>query len=453
MGSATLRDEFGLEAATDCSPCVDAINAYYEAVLAYRPFPAWSVAANQAIEADPRCPMARVLAADCAFCQGDAAKSKELLEQLVQEAKDSEWSWREKKYVEAWKCWVLLGDPVGCYKSLAEVVAKNPSDLFAVKRGHIMGLILGDGQKMLDIVEISAKEYAKADPPPRYLHGMWAFGLEQQGCYQDAERVAKEGLAFERSLGPDAWLDHGLAHALYFQGEKRLEEAEKFLKQRSGTWLKEALHPFLYTHCWWHLALLHCERRNFEASLAIFDERLWPEGPAGLEQGAEPQVQLNALNLLWRLESREQASALPRWARVLEGCRGLSLPKDGSRGSLQHNDLLLDILLIRALAVAKEDSQSLQEFLSATQTHAEEMAKAAAGADGRAEAYGSLARLVADIFRADLPCTEMLDRRAKAREEVWALRPRWGCLGGSEEQRGILIEAVKGPVVCGDPKP
>jgi len=109
--------------------------------------------------------------------------------------------------------------------------------------------------------------------------------------------------------------------------------------------------------------------------------------------------------------------------------------------------------LIRALAVAKEDSQSLQEFLSATQTHAEEMAKAAAGADGRAEAYGSLARLVADIFRADLPCTEMLDRRAKAREEVWALRPRWGCLGGSEEQRGILIEAVKGPVVCGDPKP
>ena len=88
---------------------------------------------------------------------------------------------------------------------------------------------------------------------------------------KDAERVAKEGLAFERSLGPDAWLDHGLAHALYFQGgtriavtrgkplvgflrrsrcfvffagysagEKRLEEAEKFLKQRSGTWLKEA---------------------------------------------------------------------------------------------------------------------------------------------------------------------------------------------------------------------
>ena len=35
---------------------------------------------------------------------------------------------------------------------------------------------------------------------------------------EDAERIAKEGLAFESTLGPDAWLDHGMAHALYFQG-------------------------------------------------------------------------------------------------------------------------------------------------------------------------------------------------------------------------------------------
>eukprot|EP00913_Durusdinium_trenchii_P004143 g3838.t1 len=80
------------------------------------------------------------------------------------------------------------------------------------------------------------------------------------------------------------------------------------------------------------------------------------------------------------------------------------------------------------------------------------MAKGAAGADGRADAYGSLARLVAEIFRPDVQDTsENLDRRAKARDDVWALRPHWGCLGGSVEQRGILLEAVKGPVVCGEP--
>ena len=37
-------------------------------------------------------------------------------------------------------------------------------------------------------------------------------------------------------------------------------------------WNLEALHPFLYTHCWWHLSLLHCERGNYDDCLAIFDE-------------------------------------------------------------------------------------------------------------------------------------------------------------------------------------
>eukprot|EP00434_Breviolum_minutum_P015534 symbB.v1.2.013679.t1/scaffold971.1/size148033/7 len=329
-----------------------------------------------------------------------------------------------------------------------------------------MGLILGDGQKMLDIVETAAKVCGKAVPPPRYFHGMWAFGLEQQGCYQDAEKIAKEGLAYEKSLGPDAWLDHGMAHALYFQGgglislgfrwadlmarlfagEDRLEDAERFLKERSSTWSKEALHPFLYTHCWWHLSLLHCERGNYDDCLAIFDERLWPEGSEG-EQGTDPQVQLNALNLLWRLELR-QASIKPRWQRVLEGCKGLTLPKDDKKGSLQHSDLLLDILLIRGLCIdAKQDPKPLEDFLAATQAHAQEMAKGA-GADGRGDTFGALARLVAEIFRSDLPDTsETTERRAKAREEVWALQAKWGCLGGSVEQRGILLEAVKGPVL------
>ena len=59
-----------------------------------------------------------------------------------------------------------------------------------------MGLILGDGKRILDIVDIAAKA-APTAPPPKFLHGMWAFGLEQQGRYEDAEAKAREGLAFE----------------------------------------------------------------------------------------------------------------------------------------------------------------------------------------------------------------------------------------------------------------
>ena len=80
-----------------------------------------------------------------------------------------------------------------------------------MKRGHIMGLILGDGERMLEILQAVLPA-----PPKRFLHGMLAFALEQQGSYQEAEAVAREGLGLK--LGEDAWLDHALAHALYFQG-------------------------------------------------------------------------------------------------------------------------------------------------------------------------------------------------------------------------------------------
>ena len=113
--------------------------------------------------------------------------------------------------LQAWRLWTLDSDPSGCYQILLSVVKEHPSDLFAVKRGHIMGLIVGSGEHMLEILQpvLSGAERAP------FLHGMWAFALEQQGSYKEAERVAREGL--ERTEG-DAWLDHALAHALYFQG-------------------------------------------------------------------------------------------------------------------------------------------------------------------------------------------------------------------------------------------
>ena len=89
---------------------------------------------------------------------------------------------------------------------------------------------------------------AKTSPPPKYLHGMWSFALEQEGQYkewaspdstfrnlaaslcQEAERIAWEGFSFEKELGPDAWLDHSLAHSLYFQGHKRAAVWERITR-------------------------------------------------------------------------------------------------------------------------------------------------------------------------------------------------------------------------------
>mmetsp|Transcript_62265 Transcript_62265/g.128763 ORF Transcript_62265/g.128763 Transcript_62265/m.128763 type:complete len:113 (-) Transcript_62265:147-485(-) len=100
-----------------------------------------------------------------------------------------------------------------------------------------------------------------------------------------------------------------------------------------------------------------------------------------------------------------------------------------------------------------EDAKPLDEFLTAVKKHSEEMAAGPGGAGGRAEAYGDIAQSVADVFRSDLLASaETAEKRSKARNCILELKPHWGCLGGSEEQRGILLEAVKGPVVCGNPQ-
>lgn len=58
----------------------------------------------------------------------------------------------------------------------------------------------------------------------------------------------------------------------------------------------------------------------------------------------------------------------------------------------------------------------LDKFLRATQAHANELRASASGAGGRAEAYGAIAQLVADLMRTDLApdASRTLERQSKA---------------------------------------
>eukprot|EP00929_Paragymnodinium_shiwhaense_P108789 TRINITY_DN75127_c0_g1_i1.p1 TRINITY_DN75127_c0_g1~~TRINITY_DN75127_c0_g1_i1.p1 ORF type:complete len:454 (-),score=130.44 TRINITY_DN75127_c0_g1_i1:113-1474(-) len=443
-----MQDCFGLDVSASSDACVEAVSAYYDAVLAYKPFDAWIAASEAALASDAASPMARVLAADCAFCRGEAARAVELLKELASEA--DKCNEREALYLMAWQKWVNDGDPAGCHAALLQVAEKFPSDLFVVKRGQIMGLILGDPEKIASIVKPVA-DAAPKDPPPRYLMGMWAFALEQQDLYEEAEAKVQIGLDHGEK---DAWLDHGYAHALYFQGNDRLDDAKEFLESRGESWSVSGLHPFLYTHNWWHLALLYVENRDFDDALKVFDERLWADKDAAMR--ADPDVQINALGLLWRLDTRgESASSQPRWTKVLQSCSGGTLPaEDGAKGKLQHRDLLLDVLLVRALCVgAKADAKPLDGFLASVAAHAEELKAGPAGSEGRAEAYCKIAKLVAELFRSDQSEAGLAARQAKARKELHELEGMWKSVGGSKEQRGVLQEAAEGgPIVCGAPE-
>merc|ERR1712151_63597 len=126
--------------------------------------------------------------------------------------------------------------------------------------------------------------------------------------FDDAEAKAQEGLAIIKDLDEetlvadtasqlpaiqsmDAWLDLALASSLYLQGEERLDDLLEYLLEKSGSWSIENLHPSLYSHLWWHVALAHCERREFAEAITIFDERLWTNAPTLVR--ADPRGQSN----------------------------------------------------------------------------------------------------------------------------------------------------------------
>ena len=96
-----------------------------------------------------------------------------------------------------------------------------------------MCIMRGDAAGML---EAAKRAIPFAGTLGRFYNGILTFGLEQNREFVAAEAAARQGLLIEsetkqRSLAPippDCWLQHGLAHALYFQG--RHSEAITFLQ-------------------------------------------------------------------------------------------------------------------------------------------------------------------------------------------------------------------------------
>ena len=474
------------------SAATAAVIEYQRCVLAYARFEQWGEIVGAAA-AFPDAPMAQLLAAD--FLQQQAggtgpagdeklAAAEAALAKLSGAAADASPAadrmpvrlsppppTREHGYLAALRA-TASGDLVGAYDAWLAVVREFPFDLFAVKRGQFTCIMTGRSAQLLEIAQAARRPPAAigagkqgpvngaASSLGRYYDGILAFGLEQVGDVRGAEAAARRGLAEEAALlaahrekrssrtaaaaaaveeeggeeeeREDGWLQHGLCHALYFQDKH--EEAVAFLRERSGRWPRRAWHPFLYTHLWWHLALLHAEMGEADAALAIFDGQLWN----GEDEG-DMEVQLNALGLLVRLRTRGVANLAPRWAAVLDGIER-SGPKDYIHAYPLHN-----LLRLAALCVCGRDHAPLTEGL-------------AAAAEAAKETNPKLGEVVVPLAAA---LVRLLggggggaddEDAAAARAEILALKGGascWAPVAGSEEQRGFLLELAAGPVRAG----
>ena len=169
---------------------------------------------------------------------------------------------------------------------LERALLHDSRDLLALKVAQDLYFFLGQNKDILGVVA----GVAGAWPPERsgwgYLQGMYAFGLEETGDYQQAEMRARAALQKEPR---DTWASHALAHVFEMQG--RQPEGITFLDASSRYWSSS----FFAVHNWWHCALYYLELGKMDEALSIYD------GPIRSTRSTEWLDLVDAAALLWRL--------------------------------------------------------------------------------------------------------------------------------------------------------
>ena len=180
--------------------------------------------------------------------------------------------YREKKHTEAIVRW-SRGDLYGAALTWEDILIEHPTDIHALKMANETYFYLGKQMELRDsVVRVMPFWTSRAIPLKSYLHGMYAFGLEETHFYARAEEEAKKGLERNRN---DGWAAHALAHV--YDMEARTKEGIDFLSKTEGDW-KVCNH--LATHCYWHWALHHLDEGNIEATTDILQREVLPRSLA-----------------------------------------------------------------------------------------------------------------------------------------------------------------------------
>jgi tetratricopeptide (TPR) repeat protein len=175
---------------------------------------------------------------------------------------------RERAYVEALASY-LRGRPSHAVQVLDAVLERHPGDALAMKLAHAIRFILGDRHGMLRSMQAVIGHYGREHPHAGYAMGCMAFALEENGAYAQAERLGKAGL--DRAPD-DAWGLHAVAHV--HDMTARSAEGIAWLAPKSAAW--SHCNNFGY-HVWWHLALFHLDRGEYDRVLALYDGKVRPE--------------------------------------------------------------------------------------------------------------------------------------------------------------------------------
>ncbi|XP_020515195.1 tetratricopeptide repeat protein 38 [Labrus bergylta] len=211
---------------------------------------------------------------------------------------------RERLHVKAMELF-SRGSYSGACDVWEDILVDHPTDMLALKFSHDSYFYIGAQNSLRDSVARVLPYWKPQQPLFSYLKGMYSFGLLETKAYDQAEKVAMEGLA----LAPeDAWSVHSVAHVYEMRAE--VEKGLKFMESREKDWQKSDM---LASHNYWHWALYFIEKEQYEAALDIFDSQIFRRCKA---TGSMLDT-VDACSLLSRLEM-EGVCVKDRWRELLQ---------------------------------------------------------------------------------------------------------------------------------------
>ncbi len=219
-------------------------------------------------------------------------------------------------------------------RELEDLSIHYPRDALALQAGHQIDFFTGNARLLRDRLARALPAWDAGRPGYHALLGMHAFGLEETGHYEAAERSGRDAVEREPR---DSWAWHAVAHVHEMRNAP--EDGIRWLGQNEAIWSRDS---FLAVHNHWHLALYHLERDDHAAVLSRYDRAIG--GP-----GSSVVLDLvDASALLWRLQLRgvdvgeRWRAVADRWAPMAEA--GLYAFNDlhavlAFTGAGRHDDL------------------------------------------------------------------------------------------------------------------
>ncbi len=192
---------------------------------------------------------------------------------------------REAHHMRAAQHWVA-GDWEATTRSLERALLRHPRDLLALKVAQDLYFFLGNRLELRDTAARVLPAWPREQPGWGYVQGIYAFGLEENADYRQAETRARAALDHNPR---DVWAVHALAHVFEMEGSQ--QDGVKFLTASAGDWSGS----FFAVHNWWHRGLYHLELGEISEALALYD------GPIRAGRSTEWLDVVDAAALLWRL--------------------------------------------------------------------------------------------------------------------------------------------------------